>query len=250
MANVKKNIAANLIGNIWQVIVGLLFIPFYVKFMGVESYGLVGIFATLSVLAGVLDMGLGNTINREMARRSVLADGKQEIRNLVRSLEIIYWCVAIFIGLIIIIISPFVAQNWIQAKNLPIKTVEQAILIMGLIMTLSWPASLYANGLYGLQKHVLLNTVNICVVTVRGIGAVCILWLISPTIQAFFLWQIFISGTSTVLLAFFLWRSLCRRRKINPCFRCGSLKASADLLRELPLSPFCPSFSLNWTRSY
>jgi O-antigen/teichoic acid export membrane protein len=34
------------------------------------------------------------------------------------------------------------------------------------------------------------------------------LWLVSPTIQAFFLWQIIISAINVFLLALFLWRSL------------------------------------------
>ena len=37
-----------------------------------------------------------------------------------------------------------------------------------------------------------------------------ILWLISPTIQAFFSWQIIISAINTFLLAFFLWHKLPR----------------------------------------
>lgn len=208
MANVKKNISANLIGNFWQVLMGLFFIPFYIKFMGVESYGLVGIYVTLQILVGIMDMGLSTTMNREMARRSVLPDSRNEMQNLVRSLEVIYWCVAVLIGLIIIFISSFIAENWIKAENLPISTVKQAVLIMGFAMALQWPASLYVGGLHGLQRQVLLNIINMSMVTARGVGAVLILWLISPTIQAFFFWQIFISGTHTSLLAFSLKRSL------------------------------------------
>jgi hypothetical protein len=38
MSIIKKNIAANFAGNIWQTLMGLAFIPLYIKFMGVESY--------------------------------------------------------------------------------------------------------------------------------------------------------------------------------------------------------------------
>lgn len=208
MANVKINIGANLIGNIWQVFIGFIFVPLYIRFMGVEAYGLVGIFLTLQVIAGMLDMGLGGTMNREMARRSVLSGDSEEMRDLVRSLEIIYWGAALVIGVVIIMVSPLISQYWIKGDNLSQQTITQAIAIMGLIMIIHWPASLYANGLFGLQKHVLLSAINICLLTVRGIGAVLILWLISPTVQAFFLWQIFISVIHTSLLLFFLWRNL------------------------------------------
>jgi O-antigen/teichoic acid export membrane protein len=42
----------------------------------------------------------------------------------------------------------------------------------------------------------------------RSAGAVLVLWLCSPTIQAFFLWQIITSIVNNFLLAFFLWRGL------------------------------------------
>ena len=96
MSLLKRNIAANFAGNIWQALMGLAFIPLYIRFMGVESYGLVGYFATLQALFVLLDMGLSSTLTREMARLSVLKNNAKEMRDLVRSLEIIYWIIAIF----------------------------------------------------------------------------------------------------------------------------------------------------------
>ncbi len=60
----------------------------------------------------------------------------------------------------------------------------------------------------GLQRQVLLNGFNIFMATIRGGGAVLILWLVSPTIQAFFGWQIVSSGLQSFLVALLLWRSL------------------------------------------
>ena len=81
----------------WQALMAVLFIPFYIKFMGVEAYGLIGIFATLLAIFSLLDMGLASTLTREMARLSVIAGKEQEMRNLVRTLEVIYWGFAISI---------------------------------------------------------------------------------------------------------------------------------------------------------
>ena len=186
MTLIKKNIAANFTGSIWQALMGLVFIPLYIKFMGVESYGLIGIFATLQAIFIILDMGIGATLTREMARLSVLPGKEQEMRNLVRSLEVIYWCVAVFIGMAIMTISSFIAHHWVKAGQLSPQTIEQALRIMGFAMALQWPASFYSGGLMGLQRQVLLNVINIGMSTLRGAGAVLILWLISPTIQAFF----------------------------------------------------------------
>lgn len=208
MTFLQRNIIANFSGSVWQALMGLIFIPLYIKFMGVESYGIVGISATLLMIFGLLDMGLSNTLNREMARLSVLPDKEQEMRNLVRTLEVIFWSIAVFVGITVVSLSPFLAHQWVKAEQLSPKTIEQALLIMGFVIALQMPIGFYSGGLMGLQRQVLLNVINVGISTLRGAGAVLILWLISPTIQAFFYWQFAMSTIHTSLLLLFLWRRL------------------------------------------
>lgn len=186
----------------------LVMVPFYIRFIGIESYGLMGIYSTLNVMASLLDMGLSTTMNREMARRAGNPGNETDARNLVRTLEIIYWLIAILIGIVIWFLAPFLAQHWIKTVNLSQTTVRQSLLIIGLIMVFQWPLSFYSGGLMGLQKQVLLGVLNAGMATFRSIGAVLILWLISPTIQSFLLWQAFISLIFTVLVMYLLWRFL------------------------------------------
>ena len=208
MSIIKQNIIANFGGKAWQALMSLAFVPLYIKFMGIESYGLVGIFASLLALFGILDMGLSTTLNREMARLSALPDKASEMRNLVRTLELPYWGVAVFIGIAVVCLSGPIANYWVKADKLTPATVKQALMIMGGVVAFRWPVSLYSGGLMGLQKQVLLNGINVFEATLRGLGAVLILWLISPTIQAFFIWQIFASMVHVLLSAFFLWHNL------------------------------------------
>jgi len=208
MSLLKINIASNFVGNVWQTIMGLAFVPLYIKFLGVEAYGLIGIFTTMQAMFAILDMGLGQTMNREMALLSGQHGKEQEMCNLTRSLEFIYWGIAIFIGVIVFSLSSFIANNWVNANLLSPRTIEQAIWIMGFNMTLQWPVSLYSSGLRGLQKLVALNGIIVVFSTLRGAGAVLVLWLFYPTIQAFFLWQIVMSSCHVCLLAIALWFNL------------------------------------------
>ena len=208
MSLIKRNIIANFGGKAWQALMSLAFVPLYIKFMGIESYGLVGIFASLLALFGLLDMGLSTTLNRELARYSVLPDKARDMRNLVRTLELPYWGMAFAIGIAVVGLSGPIAYYWVNADNLSPATVKQALMIMGGVVAFRWPISLYSGGLMGLQKQVLLNGINVFAATLRGVGAVLVLWLISPTIQAFFVWQIFASMVHTTLTAGFLWRGL------------------------------------------
>jgi len=51
-------------------LMGIIFIPVYINILGIDSYGLIGIYTSLQALSGLLDIGLSNTLNREMARLS------------------------------------------------------------------------------------------------------------------------------------------------------------------------------------
>ena len=37
---------------------GLVFVPVYIKYLGIESYGLIGFFASLQAWFALLDMGM------------------------------------------------------------------------------------------------------------------------------------------------------------------------------------------------
>lgn len=127
------------------------------------------------------------------------------------------------IGIAVISISPFIAHHWVKAEQLSAATIEQAVLIIGFTLMLQWPISFYTGGLLGLQRHILLNVVTIIMSTLRGVGAVAVLWLISPTIQAFFLWQIVISAIHTFFLANIFWRKLPKSES-RPIFKKKLLK--------------------------
>ena len=107
MTVVKRNIIANFAGQGWAALMALAFVPLYIKFLGIEAYGLIGFFAMLQGAFQILDLGLSQTMNREMARYSALPDKAGEARDLVRTLEVGYWAIGIVISIVVITASPF-----------------------------------------------------------------------------------------------------------------------------------------------
>lgn len=190
-----------------------LFVPFYINFMGAESFGLVGLYATIQGMFSLLDLGLRTTLNREIAGMSTDLQNAQKMRNLVRTLGIIYWGIGIFIGLIIYFLSPIIADKWLNPEKLSADAVQQTIKIMAAVIILQWPYVFYSGGLIGLQRQVLLNVLNIIFSTLRGAGVLLILWKVSATVQSYFYWQIFISGLQTIAVAYFLWKYLPSAKK-------------------------------------
>ena len=214
MSVVKRNIVANFVSRMWSTVLLLALVPLYIKFLGVEAYGLVGFYATLQTLFSLLDMGLSTTLNRELARLSTEPDQPSQARDLVRTLEIVYWLVAAFIVLTLALLAPLLAHHWLNPRELSPATVRQALLMVSVVVALQFPFNLYSGGLLGLQRQVLLSWLVAAIATLRGGGAILILWLVSPTIGAFFLWQIVVGLIQTAVGAYLLWRELPKTKSV------------------------------------
>src|SRR5208282_956893 len=131
LSGLKLELAANLTGSAWSMVVQLLCIPLYIKFLGIEAYGLIGFYLMLQAMLQVLDLGLSPTMNREMARYSVQPEKADEARDLVRTLETGYWLIGIIVGVALVAASPWVATHWIKATTIPVRSVRQAVMLMG-----------------------------------------------------------------------------------------------------------------------
>ena len=197
----KRNLIANYLGQGWTALMGLAFIPLYIKYLGIEAYGLIGLFGVLQAWLSLLDMGMTPTLNREMARFTGGSHSATSIRDLLRSIELIALSIAVLIAMIIWAFSGWLASDWLRAENLPIDTVAQAFATMGAVTALRFVESIYRGAIIGLQRQVLYNGVNSALATLRGLGAVVILIWVSPTISAFFIWQGVISLLTLVVLA-------------------------------------------------
>ena len=204
----KRNVIANFAGRAWSALMALAFLPLYIRFLGIEAYGLIGAFVALMAILSVFDAGLSTTLTRELARLPARPGSEREARDLLRTFEAIYWGVGLLLGALVALLAPFLAREWLGATVLPVRAVEQATMLMGLVLALQWPNALYGGGLLGLQRHALLNVIRAGAATLQAGGAVLVLWLVSPTIQAYFLWQVMVAALHTALVAVALWRSL------------------------------------------
>jgi O-antigen/teichoic acid export membrane protein len=209
----RRDTVANLIGRAWVAVAGIVFVPVYVRLLGVEAYGLVGFAATLQVGLSLLDVGLATTLNRELAR--MRASGEtgtaQRQRDLVRTLEIIYWLAALAIVALVELAAPTIAARWLHPERLSTGSVEHAVRLTGITIALQFPFTLYEGGLLGIGRQVALNVVLVVGAALRFGAVVAVLLWVSQTIEAFFAWQVLVSGLQTVAGGWLLWTALPRR---------------------------------------
>jgi O-antigen/teichoic acid export membrane protein len=204
---------------------GFLFVPLYLKYLGAESYGLVGFWATLTGVFAVLDLGVCATLNREIARLSAEVDGIRKMVDLLYTLERINWGVALIVGVTVMILSDPIARYWVNVQNLPTATVRQAVLLIGLILLFQWPYTLYSNGLNGLQRQVLQNVITVSMTALKNVGVLVVLAWVTPTIQGFFIWQVGVCVFQLIVSRSVLWRGLESTQ--------GSRRFQIDALRSV-----------------
>ncbi len=204
----NRNIVANYASRIWSAIMGLAFIPAYARLMGIEAMGVVGLFVTLQAFCMLLDIGLSTTLNRELAKLSADESSGQEMRNLVRTFEALFWVASAVAGLAVMALAAPIAHHWVNSSSLSAAEVASAIRLMGLVLFAQLPLSLYLGGLLGLQRQVEYSALTAAWYTLRFGGAVFALALFGATLSTFFIWQVIVAGGATAASAVLLWKRL------------------------------------------
>ncbi|HEY2178125.1 MAG TPA: oligosaccharide flippase family protein [Caulobacteraceae bacterium] len=208
------NLAAGLANSISSAVIVLAVTPLYLKFVGIEAYGLIGFFVLLQSLFGLLDMGLAPTINREVARGSIAKD-QGEVRDLLHTVALIYWGLAAVTAAAMVWAAPFIGAHWLNASDLPPAMVAQAVMLMALIVAVRFPIGLYGGVLLGAQHMVAASLIEVTMIAAANIGAVVVLAWVSPTIQAFFVWQASVAVIYVVTIRAVAWRTLGRSEAVR-----------------------------------
>lgn len=202
------NVVASIAGQIVRAVTGFVFVPVYVSLLGVESYGLIGIFAVLQTWLVLLDFGLRPALAREMSRFSGGAHSPTWIRDLLRTVELIGLLLSLAVAVGVALASPWLAEHWVTATTLDHATVRNAFALMGTVTALRFLENIYTSCLVGLQRQVLESAVSSTSAVVRAVGAIAVLQWVSPTLEAFFLWQCFTSLATIVVLSVLTYRTL------------------------------------------
>jgi O-antigen/teichoic acid export membrane protein len=211
--SLQANVVANFVGNGWAALISIIFVPIYLKYIGAEGYGLIGIFASLQVVLSLLDSGLSTTLNKEIAKLSVLPNTQQRMRNLVKTLGSVYWIMALAAGIIALCLSPFIAKYWVQPNELSVQTITYAFILLSISVVFQFPSGFYSGGLLGLQRQVMLNILRILFATLRSAGVVLVLIFVSKSVIAFFSWALFVSILQAFVFKYCLWHYLPKTSK-------------------------------------
>lgn len=151
---ILRNSLANFFGQFLAPILSILLVPFYLHYLGLEGYGLIGFFSMLITVLGIFTKGLGSALQREIAVRSGSADGRKSLRRLVNTFERVYWSFGAFLSIILLLLAGPIARRWLQAKTISQSSLLLCVIAISFTLVLAFPSSIYGAVFVGTQKQV------------------------------------------------------------------------------------------------
>ena len=186
-------VSANYFARTVSSILSLMFMPVYIKLLGIEPFALIGIYTSLTMWFFLLDLGMGQSMMREFARYTAGAYELSTIKNLSFSVEVI------FIAVVTILLSSFYLfvkitdAAGINAQTISRQTIIICLYLMSLAIAIRMLGTLYRRSLIGLQKQITANSADVLINILRYSITICALLFYKPSIVIFFTCQVAVS---------------------------------------------------------
>ncbi len=222
--SVARSIAANYASQLYASGLAILMVPLYIRYMGVEAYGLVGFYAVLQGWFLILDMGVSATLSRQAARFNAGAVNGFELRRLVRAFEGIFLIVGLCGVLALAGAAPAMANHWLRIEQLDLAEVERAIVLIAVVVALRWISGLYRGIVTGLEHIVWLGGFNAAVATLRFLLVIPYLAYVGATATHFFAYQLVVACLEILLL-------IAKSYRLFPRLERGRIRWSLQPLR-------------------
>jgi O-antigen/teichoic acid export membrane protein len=198
--SIRRNILAFSASQLYVTLIGLVMLPIYVKYLGVEVYGLVGFFVVLQAWFQLLDMGMSPTLARETARHQGGGVSGPNLRRLLRSLEGVFLGIALLGAVLFILGADQIAEHWLNVQQLTRIEVTSALKLMALIIALRWLGELYRGVILGFEHMVWLSGFNAAIATVRFVLVIPLFVWVGNSAEAFFFFQLCVAAMEALLL--------------------------------------------------
>jgi O-antigen/teichoic acid export membrane protein len=204
------NVIPNFVGVGAGMIFPLLFNIVYYRLLGTEGYGLIGFYGALAILASLADLGLNQTALREIARRASDDNRAGELRSVFVTLASIASGIGLVVGLLAVMSSRWLATSWLSFSRFSASEVTTAIVTMGGILTLLFPANVFNATLRALQLQVVCNAISVVTAALRGVATIAALQIFGVTPITFFSSQLLLSALEVSILGTVVWKHLPR----------------------------------------
>lgn len=191
-------VISNYGSKIWGLASVFIFIPLYVKILGIENYAVIGFYTLLLGIISFADAGMSSAIIKEFAL-DMTVSYKYSV---LRKIENLYIFISILITVIIFLFSNSIAVKWLTSNEISANDLSYYISLIGCGVTIQLLSSLYFGALFGLDKQIKANSFQILWNLAKAGVVVLVLIYFKPTLETYFIWQIICNLTYVLILRF------------------------------------------------
>jgi O-antigen/teichoic acid export membrane protein len=192
---------------VWVTALAILVVPLYLKYLGIEAYGVIGFFAAMQSALVVFDLGLSTTITKNLAQLRQQNAEIQNSRDLLRSSETVYGLIALIVITLFLLLSPLISSHWFLPTTKGEVNKTLVVFLAACALAAQWPTALYSAALNGLHQIKALSIVLAIFAVVRVGLAVLAAWFTSD-LSSFFAAHLLGSSLQTLLLRHLTWKHL------------------------------------------
>ena len=205
---IKRIVITSYIAQGYISLLGIAFMPVYMRHMGAEAFGLVGFFLMLQAWLQLLDLGLSPTLSREMSLyRAGTLDAAAAWQRL-RSMEWLLGLLALAALAALLILQDRIATEWLSFEHLSSHEVADCIGAMAVTAALRWLMGLYRAGLIGLERQMWVIGASALFATLKFVGVVPLLVYLSAVPLTFFGYQALVGLLEFLAFAWAMYRAL------------------------------------------
>lgn len=225
--SLRRSAAASYGSQIYVSVVAVLMLPAYVRYLGPEGYGLVGIFIAMQGWFLALDFGLSALLTHQVARWRGGVGRLKAVTESLRRLEGRFAVVATIALLVALTCSPYVADHWLKRDVLPTQTVSRALVLICAVCMARWLAGIYRGIVCGLEQLGRLGALTAISASMRFIVVVPVMAWADDAVSAFFWFQLAVSVIESAAIAWLARRGLAAAgRQPAPAMQSEAPKAT------------------------
>jgi O-antigen/teichoic acid export membrane protein len=130
MTHLNKHIFANYTGVVVTTLLTFLVVPFYLKWLGADAYGLIGVATMIQGWVMLLNAGLAPVAGRQAAQAHGGNADWQQTGRFFRTIDSLLFVVSLLVIGIVFLSRQWLAEHWLEKNSLGAATVELSLVLL------------------------------------------------------------------------------------------------------------------------
>jgi O-antigen/teichoic acid export membrane protein len=204
----RRQLIANGIGRVWGFLSNFVFVPLYLRILGIDNFGVIALFIAVGGIVAFLDLGLSPTMARELHDQK---RGVQQKINLLFSYEMAYLAIVGFVVLAALVAPSGAFSLLLAEHDLSRPEVASSVRLVFVCAAALMLFNFYIAGLMGVEEQVRGNLVIVAAGVVRSAVVIVPLWFY-PLPFTYLAWQLVFLVVFAVVARVLLYKAVDRQR--------------------------------------